>query len=149
MIRPLHRTAVTLAVALVFLAAGTSPSWAEDKEEPAFMAHFFAPELILQNAKAIGIEKPQRMRLMKELKRTQLAVAELEWNFFEAAEEINALTDGAVGTDLDETAMIEAARPVFDTEGKIKEEHFRLLVRIRNLLTADQRTQLAKIRDRG
>ncbi len=127
--------AVLLFTALPFAANG--------EEDPAFMQRLFAPELILENAKAIELSSSQRQLMMKELKATQLRATEAEFGVYEAALLLNELTEAA---EIDEKAMIEAARQVFQAEGLIKEAHLTLLVRMRNALTPAQREKLIEIR---
>ena len=119
---------------------------AEEEEEPEFMQRLFAPELILANAKAIGLGKDQQRGIMGELKDAQLRATEAEFSVYEAALALNELSEA---DEIDEKAMIAAARQVFVAEGQIKEAHLSALIRIRNALTKSQREKLTRIRDGG
>ncbi len=119
---------------------------AEEEDEPEFMQRLFAPELILANAKAIGLGKDQQRGIMSELKDAQLRATEAEFSVYEAALALNELSEA---DEIDEKAMIAAARQVFVAEGQIKEAHLSALIRIRNALTKSQREKLTRIRDGG
>jgi len=138
------RKTLTSLFAVCLLVAVPMGSLAEDDDEPAFMQYLFAPELILANARTVGLSKEQRHEIMKELKATQMATSDAQWSMFEAAEALNDLASEDV---IDEDAMVEAARPVFEAESRIKTAHLVLLIRLRNALTPEQRAELAKIRD--
>jgi hypothetical protein len=128
------------------LLLGVIPLGAVAEEEPEFMERLFAPELILENAKAIDLRPEQRRFMMNELKETQLRATEAQFGVYEAGLQLNELSEAA---EIDEAAMVEAAREVFVAEGRVKEAHLVLLVRMRNALNAGQREQLVKIREAG
>ena len=132
--------AASILVALPFTAA---PANAAEDDPPAFMQHLFAPELILENARAIGLDKEQRKAVIETIQQTQAQTAEVQWSVFEAAETLSEL---AAADPIDEEAMLATAREIFEAEGRIKEAHLSLLIRLRNQLTQNQRTKLAEIR---
>ena len=133
--------ACLLALVLLALPAGVGA-----EEEPEFMQHFFTPELIMNNARAIDLTKEQRGVMLKELQRVQALTTETQWGILEAAERLNELSQAET---VSESAMIEAAREVFAAETRLKESHLGLLVRLRNALTPAQREKLTAIRDDG
>lgn len=133
-----------LALLSALLLLGAFPFGASAEEDPEFMQRLFAPELILGNAKAIDLRSEQRQFMLNELKETQLRATEAQFGVYEAALQLNELTEAA---EIDEAAMIEAARQVFVAEGRVKEAHLTLLIRMRNALSQEQRAKLVKIRD--
>ncbi len=137
---------IPLALGAFLLLAFPLVASAAEEDEPAFMRRLFAPDLILENAKAIGLGKDQQRAIMKELKETQLFATETEFAVYEAALTLNDLSDAR---EIDEEAMLAAARRVFEAEGLIKEAHLRLMIRLRNALTESQRRKLVQIRDGG
>ena len=135
-----------LAAFLLFALPLVLPTGAgaEEEEKPEFMQHLFAPELILGNAKAIALTPDQRRAMMKDLMETQMRATEAQFSVYETSLALNELGEA---DQIDEEAMIAAAREIFDAEGRIKEEHLGLLIRLRNELTKGQREKLTRIRD--
>lgn len=136
----------SIALLSAVLLLGCIPFGASAEEDPEFMQRLFAPELILGNAKAIELRPEQRRFMMNELKETQLRATEAQFGVYEAALLLNELSEAA---EIDEQAMLEAARQVFVAEGQVKEAHLTLLVRMRNALSSAQRKKLVRIRDAG
>lgn len=135
---------IAFVFATLLLLAFPFAASAKEEEDPEFMKRLFAPELILENASAIGLSKEQQRAMIKELKETQLRATGAEFDVYEAALALNELSEAK---EIDEAAMLAAARQVFDAERLIKEAHLTLLIRMRNALTESQRRKLVQIRD--
>ena len=137
MIRPV----LLIAVLLLSLVSRTR---AEADAEPDFIRHFFAPELVLQHAKAIELDRTQRTEIMKDIARVTGSTTEQQLSMLEhfgAVEELSA------AERVDEKALLAEIHDVLTAELQVKEAHMGLLIRIRNLLTPEQREELRKIRD--
>jgi Spy/CpxP family protein refolding chaperone len=130
---------LTLSLALLLLA---SPALAE--EDPAFMQHFFAPELVLKHAGAIQLTKAQRGAITKDIGQVTGATTELQLSMMEGFGEVEELSGAE---PVNEAALLDAIHEVLMAEMRVKEAHMGLLVRIRNLLTSEQREKLRRIRD--
>ena len=132
----------TLLTLLALLLALASPASAEG-EDPAFMKNFFAPDLVLKHAREIDLTKPQRTALTKDIGQVTGATTELQLSMidgFSAVEELSA------ADPVNERTLLEAIHEVLVTEMRVKEAHMGLLVRVRNLLTPEQREMLKKLR---
>jgi Spy/CpxP family protein refolding chaperone len=132
----------TLLTLLALLLALAPPALAEG-EDPAFMQHFFAPELVLKHAREIDLSKAQRSALTKDIGQVTGATTELQLSMldgFGAVEELSA------ADPVSERALLDAIHEVLVTEMRVKEAHMGLLVRVRNLLTPEQREKLKKLR---
>jgi Spy/CpxP family protein refolding chaperone len=132
----------TLPMLLALLLVLTSPASAEG-EDPAFMKNFFAPELVLKHAREIDLTKSQRTALTKDIGQVSGATTELQLSMldgFGAVEELSA------ADPVNERALLEAIHEVLVTEMRVKEAHMGLLVRVRNLLTPEQREELKQLR---
>ncbi|HEY8122216.1 MAG TPA: periplasmic heavy metal sensor [Myxococcota bacterium] len=130
-------------LALLLLLAAAAPARAESGD-PAFLQHFFAPELVLKNAAAISLSSAQRSALLKDIGRVSGSTTELQLSMldgFSAVEELSA------ADPVDEKALLEAIHGVLSAELRVKEAHMGLLVRVRNLLTPEQREKLRALRD--
>jgi Spy/CpxP family protein refolding chaperone len=132
----------TLLALLALLLAFAPPAGAEG-DDPAFMKNFFAPELVLKHAREIDLSKAQRAALTKDIGQVTGATTELQLSMidgFGAVEELSA------ADPVNERALLEAIHDVLMTEMRVKEAHMGLLVRVRNLLTPEQREKLKKLR---
>lgn len=135
----------SLGLCLAALLALSAPAFAKD-EDPAFLKNFFAPELVLQHASAIGLERSQRDKLLKDIGSVTGATTELQLSMLE---HFGAVGELSAAEQIDEPALLAAIRQVLTTEMRVKEAHMGLLIRIRNLLTPEQREKLRAIRDGG
>ena len=136
----MNRLVRSFAFAILALAA---PALAEG-EDPAFMQHFFAPELVLKHASAIQLTKDQRTALTRDIGQVTGSTTELQLGMldgFGSVEELSA------ADPVNEKALLAAIHDVLAAEMRIKEAHMGLLVRVRNLLTAEQREKLRRLRD--
>ncbi|HEU4428558.1 MAG TPA: hypothetical protein VFT98_07375 [Myxococcota bacterium] len=133
----------TLATLLLLFAFAT-PASARAADDPAFMQHFFAPELVLKNASAIKLSKEQRAALTKDIGQVTGATTELQLSMLDGLGSVEELS---TADPVNEDALLGAIHEVLIAEMRVKEAHMGLLVRIRNLLTPAQRESLRKIRD--
>ena len=102
----------------------------------------FMVEKVMRHQHEIGITPEQKAEMLKELDAAQTEFNRLEWDLNGEKEKLAlALTSEKV----DETAALEAGQRVTDLEGKLKIAHLRLLVRVKNQLTATQQDQLRKL----
>jgi len=134
-------TLASLASLLIFLATAVPALAAED---PPFLQHFFAPELVLKHASAIKLTKEQRAALTKDIGQVTGATTELQLSMMESLGSVEELS---AADPVNENALLGAIHEVLTAELHVKEAHMGLLVRIRNLLTPAQRESLRKIRD--
>jgi Spy/CpxP family protein refolding chaperone len=128
---------------LLVLQTVAAPSAAHAADDPAFMQHFFAPELVLKHASAIQLTKQQRAALTKDIGQVTGATTELQLSMMDGLGSVEELS---AADPVDENALLGAIHEVLMAEMRVKEAHMGLLVRIRNLLTPEQRERLRKIR---
>jgi len=110
---------------------------------PAFLDQVFRPEVIMRNQRAINLTTEQRDAITETMGTSQETLVELRWKFEDASQE---LTEIITPDRVDEKAVLEKARQVMNIEQQIKQEHLLLLVRVKNILTPEQQTQLREIR---
>jgi len=130
---------------LTCLALVTPPLWAQ--EPPAarpdpIAAQVIAPELILQNQKAIGLSEAQRTSVINEVKRTQSRMVDLQWDLQRAVERMAELLGQP---KIDEASAVAQLDKVLAIEREIKQMHIALVVRLKNQLTPDQQRQLREL----
>ena len=108
--------------------------------------HLFAPDLVMRHQAEIGLSAAQRKALIEELQHTQTEMVPLQ---FEANEASEALVGLVSPSRIDEGEALAQAQRLMEIETRIKGKHLVLLVRIKNLLSAEQQVRLAEIRKAG
>ena len=103
----------------------------------------FEVEAVMRHQSALGITPEQKKAILLELDAAQVEYNHLEWELNGQKE---ALAGSLTPDRVDEKAALEAGQRVTDLEGKLKIAHLRLLVRVKNQLTADQQAELRKLR---
>lgn len=136
------KTILLLAVAWSGLLAAVA--WAE--EEPAFLRHLYPPDLVMREAAAIQLTRQQRERITADIQDVQARVLEVQW---EMQADARKLGEQVASENVDEATVLATARRIFEREVTVKEAHLGLLIRIRNLLTPEQRAQLRPLREGG
>ncbi len=111
-------------------------------DDPLFET-LYAPELIMQHRRAIGLTDQQRDAISKLIGELQGRVVSLQW---ELLDEVQQLKTATAGTRVDLDRSLDQLGHVLDTEGKIKRAHLEMLVRIKNLLTPQQQATLDRLR---
>jgi Spy/CpxP family protein refolding chaperone len=134
---------------LVGLAVGQpAPAAAQEKpqqavaDDPLFET-LYAPELIMQHRRAIGLTDQQRDAISKMIGDLQGRVVSLQWELLDEVQQLKAATSG---TRVDLDRSLDHLGHVLETEGKIKRAHLEMLVRIKNLLTPQQQATLDRLR---
>jgi Spy/CpxP family protein refolding chaperone len=145
------RTAAALALGFLLAAApctvarvsAQEPSPAPAvQEDPLFQA-LFAPELIMQHRRAIGLTDEQRDAISQLIQQLQGRVVSLQW---ELLDEMQQLTEVMSAARIDLDRALDQLDDVLETEKQIKQAHLEMLVRIKNLLTPEQQTTLERLR---
>lgn len=133
-----------LLAALVALAVGTAPLRAQAKPDDAFQRAMFDPQFVLRNAQAIGLSAAQRKNILDELKSAQIALAPLQVDMTGRALELQEIVEASRVDEAKALAMVEQ---VLRIENEVKKRQVILIVRIKNLLTAEQQSKLRALRD--
>jgi Spy/CpxP family protein refolding chaperone len=105
--------------------------------------HLFPPELVMSHQKAIGLTPRQQESIQAELSKAHARVFNLMWRLSAEGEEMDLLLRQQ---PVNEEQALEQLNKIMEIENEIKRTHFPLLVRIRNILTPEQRAQLDTIR---
>lgn len=154
MLNPIHRhrwTTVALAaliLGLVLAVAGAtgSPTLAlaqPNKPNDPIAKRVFPPDLVMQHQGEIGLTEPQRKELTTLIQTFQAGAVKLQ---MELSREAEALTHLLEDAKPNEARVLEQASTVMTLEKKVKLHHLTLLVRIKNLLTAEQQKRLNTLR---
>lgn len=146
--RPLHpfvRTALLLAaLALIGLPSGARAQ--TDGGDDPIAEWLFAPELLMQHRRAIGLTDEQRDAASRIIQDLQGRVVSLQW---ELLDEMESLSDAIEGPRVDLDLAMDRFAGVLDREAEIKRLHLELLIRLKNLLSPEQQAQLRRLRAEG
>ncbi len=107
---------------------------ADNKEDP-FKGKLFAPNVILQNQAELGLTKDQFTEIRATVVEVQGNVAEYEWDMREAYLKLMAELDES---PISEDRVLEHAEVAMLAENQVKKHQMAMLVRLKNLLTAEQ-----------
>ena len=107
--------------------------------------HFFPPEMIMAHQRDIALGEDQREAIKNAVDEAHATVHDLKWDL---QPETQALADLVAAESIDEAAVLAQAERVMDMEKRIKLIHMSLVIKIKNLLTAEQRATLNRLRGR-
>jgi len=129
----------------VFAQGGGTGSGTGSGQDDRWARAFFAPELVMQHARQIGLTDAQRNAITAAIQELQGKVVALQFRMFE---ESQAALDVMEQPRVDEGRAVAAVGRVLELEHQVKVNHVILLVRIKNTLTAEQQAMLRTLRDR-
>ena len=124
---------------LASLSVGTAI--AQD-EKDVFKGKLFAPNLILENREALQLSKEQFTAIRAAVVEVQANVAEHEWDMQEAYQALMLELDKS---PIDEGKVLDYANDALLAENQVKKKQMSMLVRLKNLLTADQISHLESV----
>lgn len=131
---------------LVIVAAVFSLHAQQPPQEADPMARYlFPPDLIMAHQEELGLQEKQRAAIKTEVLKTQPKFLEWQWEMGEETQKMMALLKM---TPVDEAKVVEQADRIMALERNVKRTHLGLLVRLRNLLTAEQIARLEQVRGR-
>ena len=137
-----------LATVVVVLGGLAAPAVGQEpalQEDPVFST-LFPPELIMQHRRAISLTDEQRDAISQMIQDLQGRVVRLQW---ELLDEVQQLTEILEGPRVDLDRSLDQMDDVLETEKQIKQAHLEMLIRIKNLLSAEQQARLDELRDSG
>lgn len=126
---------------LVFLFASCA-AVAQLPDDPILQG-MFPPELVMRHQQELGLTDAQRSAITAEMARGQKDFLDVRWQLEKEVEAMAALLKQ---DKLDEKRVVAQLDKVLDMERQIKRAHIVLLIRIKGVLTPEQRTKLAEIK---
>ena len=127
---------------LVLLALLATPVWGQRQNSDFAEGRLFPAQLILEHREALSLDEEQSARIRDILSEFQGTVSALRWDMVAFVDELTALLDAQ---SVDEAAVTANARELMALENDVKLEQLRMLVRIRNVLTAEQLAYLKSL----
>jgi len=139
------------------LAIASTASWAQQpppggpggpggqhRGAPDLMAdNFFPPELIMQNQKALNLTADQQTDIRSEMQKTMAKFTDLQWQQSAESETLEGLLKQE---RVDEKQALAQLDKLLTIESDVKRLHFGAMVRIKNILTANQQAQLRELK---
>jgi Spy/CpxP family protein refolding chaperone len=136
------RTTICILGISLLLFAGSLAAQQPHNPDPV-AENLFAPELVMANQKAIGLDEAQRNYIRAELLKAQTRFTELQWQLQDQMESLLGLLKQ---NPVDEAQVLAQLEKVLSVEREVKRAQITLMVRIKNKLTPEQQAQLRKLR---
>ena len=131
---------IFLLVGLTCLAFGSA--MAAGPKDDVFKGRLFPPNVILEHQTELGLSKAQFTAIREAVVEVQAGVAEHEWDMREAYQALMLELDKA---PIDEDRVIAHAEVALQAENQVKKKQMAMLVRLKNLLTAEQVSYLESV----
>lgn len=131
---------IFLVVALFCLVLGNA--MAAGPKDDVFKGKLFPPNVILEHQTELGLSKAQFTAIKEAVVEVQAGVAEHEWDMREAYQALMLELDKA---PIDEDRVIAHAEVALQAENQVKKKQMAMLVRLKNLLTAEQVNYLESV----
>ena len=126
---------------LVVASLGLGAAMAEEPKD-VFAGKLFAPNIILENRDALQLSKEQYTAIRAAVVDVQAGVAEHEWDMQEAYQALMLELDKS---PIDEGKVLQHASTALLAENQVKKKQMAMLVRLKNLLTAEQISHLESV----
>lgn len=119
-----------------------------DAQDPAqaFAQHLFPPELVMQHQARLKITEAQRNVIVAEISKLQATAVQVQWRVGDESEKLAELLQRETVAEAD--VLAQADRMIM-YETAVKRAQLSMLIRIRNILTPEQRGMLQELRKRG
>jgi Spy/CpxP family protein refolding chaperone len=126
----------------LFLIPQTLAAQAQEEADP-LEAILYPPELIMQHRRAIDLNDEQRDAITRMIEDLTGRMNALNWRLLDETE---SLLEALEGPRVDQDRALDRLEKVLETEKEVKRVHLELLIRIKNVLTAEQQETLDRLR---
>ena len=133
-----------VVILLACLCVGVTAAAAKAPKDDVFKGKLFAPNVILENQAELSLSKQQFTEIKRAVVDVQANVAEHEWDVREAYQNILAELDSA---PIDQAQVLEYVDAALRAENEVKKLQVTMLIRLKNLLTAEQVAYLESLRE--
>jgi Spy/CpxP family protein refolding chaperone len=131
---------IVISLAVVCLSIGTVS--AQQAKDDVFKGKLFAPDVILQQQAELNLTKEQFTGIRAAVVEVQSGVAEHEWDMREAYQALLLELDK---TPVSEAEVLKYATTALLAENQVKKKQMAMLVKLKNLLTAEQVAYLESV----
>lgn len=138
----INKFLVLVGLSFVYLSLAATVYAQQQNTDPLAC---YAPEFVMQNQQAIGLTDEQKKVMKNEILKMMTRFNELQWDMQEAGEAFhNTIKENPVDENRAKTQLDK----VLNIEREIKHLQVTLVVRIKNLLTDEQRAMLQALKSR-
>jgi Spy/CpxP family protein refolding chaperone len=123
--------------------SGTEIGGSGPPSPPSFLLQLFPPKLIMENQNEISLRPEQVKAIKQAMTAAQSQLVDLQWELDAATEALGKLV---AGDKVNEGAALEKLEQVTALEQKVKTANLTLLIRIKNVLDAEQQSKLRSMR---
>ena len=109
----------------------------------AFNEEVFPPEMIMQNQQALGLTDEQKKTILEVMKSFSAQFTELQWKQSAEQEKLASLFKEE---QISEDKAIAQLDSLLKIENEIKKISLANMIKVRNILTADQKVKMRSIR---
>lgn len=110
-------------------------------QRPPFDGALFPPEAILSNQERLGVTEDQKKKIIAEMDKVKSEIDGFQKEIENEKKEFDKILQK---TPINEAAALSQEEKLFAVEKKIKALHLKLLIRIKNVLTAEQINKLKR-----
>jgi Spy/CpxP family protein refolding chaperone len=103
----------------------------------------FPPDFVLENSQAINLSETQKISVQSAVLDAQQQFTKLQWRI---QDEMQSLARLLKPTKVDSSAVMAQLNKELDLERQMKRTQLGLMIRIKNLLTADQQAKLQQLK---
>jgi len=135
-----------LLIIFALVTGATAPATAQEDVGKQIEAQVFPPDLVMKHARDIDLTADQRKQITAAIGEAQGQLIDLQWQLGEAAEAVAQAIEPARVNEADALQKLDR---VLDLERQVKRRQMALVIRIKNVLTAEQQTRLKELRARG
>jgi len=135
-----------LAMALSVPTVLTAQPRQNPQRDNPIQRHVFPPDLVMAHQSEIGLSAEQRQQIIAEVQRMEADLVPLRFEIGETAQEVARLLSA---TRVDEQEVLPLVGRITELEGEIKKRHLTLVIRTKNLLSAEQQAKLRELRRNG
>ncbi len=134
------RNGFLLVVAAIGLGMGSAH--ATGAKPDVFKGKLFPPNVILEHKAELDLSKQQFTEIRAAVVEVQSGVAEHEWDIAEAYQALMLELDK---NPIDADRVLEYVDAALLAENEVKKKQVRMLIRLKNLLTAEQISYLESV----
>ena len=131
---------IFISLVVVCLSIGTVS--AQQAKDDVFKGKLFAPDVILQQQAELNLTKEQFTGIRAAVVEVQSGIAEHEWDMREAYQALILELDK---TPVSEAEVLKYATTALLAENQVKKKQVAMLVKLKNLLTAEQVAYLESV----
>jgi Spy/CpxP family protein refolding chaperone len=120
----------------------SAPTAYNQNGNSTFAQHLFPPELVMQHQSRLKLTEQQRNTIVQEISRLQATAVQVQWRVADESEKLSELLSH---DSVAEAAALEQVDKMIGFETAVKRAQLSMLIRIRNVLTPEQRAMLRNL----